>query len=142
VQPAWNPNLAAMLTAAGLLMASALWIIFHRRLTPEERERRRRLAVNAFRRAIEGVVNEADGEIIHYQYELSGVAYFASQDVTALDSLLPGNRGRLLGPVSVRFDPRNPANSIVVCEQWSGLRAGANTADPTESAAPIEEGQA
>jgi hypothetical protein len=25
--------------------------------------------------------------------------------------------------VSVKYDPRNPANSIVLAEQWSGLRA-------------------
>jgi len=22
----------------------------------------------------------------------------------------------------MKYDPRNPANSIVLCEQWSGLR--------------------
>ena len=27
-------------------------------------------------------------------------------------------------PVSVKYDPRNPANSIVLAEQWSGLRVG------------------
>ena len=27
-----------------------------------------------------------------------------------------------VGPVSVKYDPRNPANSILVAEQWSGLR--------------------
>ena len=26
------------------------------------------------------------------------------------------------GPVAVRYDARNPANSIVVAEHWSGLR--------------------
>ena len=24
--------------------------------------------------------------------------------------------------ISVKYDPRNPANSIVVAEEWSGLR--------------------
>ena len=81
--------------------------------------------MNAHRRAIEGVVNEAEGEFIHYQYELRGVSYSASQDVSALTRMLPENRGLLLGPASVRFDPRNPANSIVICEQWSGMRGGA-----------------
>ena len=27
-----------------------------------------------------------------------------------------------LGPVAVKYDPRNPANSIVLAEEWSGLR--------------------
>jgi hypothetical protein len=30
----------------------------------------------------------------------------------------------LLGPALVKFDPRNPANSIVICEEWSGLGGG------------------
>jgi hypothetical protein len=113
------------LVSSGVLVSTALWIVFRRRPSPEERERRRRLAVNAYRRAIEGVVNDADGQFVHYQYELRGVAYSASQDVSALTSLLPENRGTLLGPASVRFDPRNPANSIVICEKWSGMRTGA-----------------
>ncbi len=124
MSPAWNPKLAAVLVLSGVLIAAALWIIFRRRPSPEERERRRRLAVNAHRRAIEGVVNEVEGEFVHYQYELRGVAYSASQDVSALTAMLPENRGLLMGPASVRFDPRNPANSIVLCEQWSGMRAG------------------
>jgi hypothetical protein len=28
----------------------------------------------------------------------------------------------MIGPVSVKYDPRNPANSIVISEQWNGLR--------------------
>ena len=28
------------------------------------------------------------------------------------------------GPATVKYSPRNPANSIVICEEWSGLRAG------------------
>ncbi len=123
--PVWNPKLAAILATSGLLFSTTLWIVFHRRVTPAEREKRRRLAVNALRRAIEGVVNESEGDFIHYQYELRGVSYSASQDVSALTAMLPENRGLLLGAASVRFDPHNPANSIVICEEWSGMRVGA-----------------
>lgn len=140
MQHAWNPNLAALLTAAGILLAAALWIIFRRRLSPEEKERRRRLAVNAFRRAIEGVVDDADGEFIHFKYHLRGVTYSASQDVSALSAILPENRGLLLGTASVRFDPRNPANSIVVCEEWSGLRNGTGGVVPAGTQIQTEEG--
>ena len=125
MSPLWNPKLAAILGASGVLFSAVLWIAFHRRITPAEREKRRRLAVNAYRRAIEGVVNESDGDFIHYQYELRGVSYSASQDVSALAAMLPDHRGILLGTASLRFDPRNPANSIVICEEWSGMRAGA-----------------
>ncbi|MBE0657937.1 MAG: hypothetical protein IH602_09620 [Bryobacteraceae bacterium] len=140
VQHAWNPNLAALLAAAGILLAAALWIIFRRRLSPEEKERRRRLTVNAYRRAIEGVVDDADGDFIHFQYHLRGVTYSASQDVSALAVLLPENRGMLLGTASIRFDPRNPANSIVVCEEWSGLRNGTGGAAIAVAQTGIKEG--
>lgn len=131
MQHAWNPQLAALLTAAGILLAGALWIVFHRRLSPQDKEQRRRLAVNAYRRAIEGVVDDAEGDFIHFKYHLRGVTYSASQDVSALAALLPENRGLLLGTASVRFDPRNPANSIVICEEWSGLRSETGGAVPS-----------
>jgi hypothetical protein len=36
--------------------------------------------------------------------------------------LLPRDPGRLIGPASVKYEPANPANSIVLCEGWSGLK--------------------
>jgi hypothetical protein len=113
--------------ASILLLALAIWIVFQRRLTPAEKERRRRLAINQSRRTVEGFITEADAEIIHYQYELSGVTYFASQEVSALTGLLPADPARLIGPVSVKYDPRNPPNSILLCEEWSGLPARAGS---------------
>ena len=90
-------------------------------MTPVERERRRRALVNKTQRTTEALVTEATAEMIHFQYELRGVRYFASQDVSVLGAYLPGDVTRLIGPVSVKYDPRNPANSIVVCEEWTGL---------------------
>ncbi|MBI5084005.1 MAG: hypothetical protein HZB13_05335 [Acidobacteria bacterium] len=98
-----------------------MWILFQRRLTPEERERRRRMMLNKSRRTVEALVTEATEELIHYQYELRGVQYFASQDVRGLRSRLPDDPGRLVGPSSAKYDPKNPANSMLVCEDWSGL---------------------
>jgi hypothetical protein len=129
--PLSDPRILTALAAAGILLAATLWIVFHRRLTPEEKERRRRVAVNKSRRTVEGLITEAGPEIIHYQYELRGVAYFASQEVRALRDLLPADPERLVGPVSVKYDPRNPANSIVVCEDWSGLPKRAEPAPPS-----------
>ena len=28
----------------------------------------------------------------------------------------------LVGPVTLKYSTRNPANSIIICEEWSGLR--------------------
>lgn len=118
-----------MLTSTHLLLAggtaalaaSVALFIRLRRIGPEERERRRRHAVSLHRRSVEGLLTEASEEIIHYQYDLRGVSYFASQDVSALRNRLPAEPSRLIGPVTVRYEPKNPANSIVVCEDWSGL---------------------
>lgn len=111
------------MVAAAFLAGAAIWVIYQRRLTPAEKERRRRTALNANRRTVEGFITEAGPELIHFQYELSGVTYFASQDVSGLAGLLPADPTRLIGSASVKFDPRNPANSIVLCEDWSGLPA-------------------
>lgn len=115
-----HPQVLLAAGAAALLLSAGL-LIRLRRINPDERERRRRLAVSAHRRSVEGLLTEASADMIHYQYDLRGVAYFASQDVRALRERLPVDPSRLIGPVSVRYEPRNPANSIVVCEQWSGL---------------------
>ena len=40
----------------------------------------------------------------------------------ALRALLPSDPTAVNGVVVVKYDPRNPANSMVLCEQWSGLR--------------------
>jgi len=36
--------------------------------------------------------------------------------------LMPPGPQRLIGAVTLKYSPRNAANSIVVCEEWSGLR--------------------
>lgn len=107
------------LAASAAVFTVLTWL--RRKVTPEELEHRRRITVNRHRRTIEGFITEADSEIIHYQYELRGVTYFASQDIKHLLDRLPPDPSKLIGPVSVRFEPKNPANSIVVCEEWSGL---------------------
>jgi hypothetical protein len=60
---------------------------------------------------------------LFYAYTVRGVEYTASQDVDALKDFMPAELP-LLGAVAIRYDPRNPANSIVLAEQWSGLRLG------------------
>ena len=35
---------------------------------------------------------------------------------------LPAEPDRLIGVVSLKYSPKNPANSILICEEWSGLR--------------------
>jgi len=57
-----------------------------------------------------------------YQYDVAGVSYEASQDVTYLRQRINLHSCRLGVPTSVRYDPQNPGNSMVVSERWLGLR--------------------
>jgi hypothetical protein len=57
-----------------------------------------------------------------YQYAVAGVSYEASQDVTYLRQWINLQSCRLSVPASVRYDPANPGNSMVISERWSGLR--------------------
>ena len=59
---------------------------------------------------------------LFYTYSVGGVEYSATQDVSSIQEHLPKDAAALAGPATVKYIPRNPANSIVVCEKWSGLR--------------------
>ena len=61
-------------------------------------------------------------ETLVYSYQVNGVCYTGSQDVSSLRQFLPGGIDRLVGQVAIKYTLRNPANSIVLCEVWSGLR--------------------
>jgi hypothetical protein len=60
--------------------------------------------------------------LLIYHYDVAGVSYEASQDVTYLRQWINLQSCRLSVPTSVRYDPANPGNSMVVSERWSGLR--------------------
>jgi hypothetical protein len=118
---AWQVSGLAVLAAA--LSGLGTWILFQRRETPEKRERQRRLSVNSRGRLGDGIVTDVGPNVIYYSYAVACVRYRASQDVTYLSKFLPSDPDRLIGPVTLKYSPRNAANSIVVCEVWSGLRA-------------------
>ena len=127
--PGSIPALIAAIVG-GLIVLAALAFGVRRYLrnrpSPADRERLRRLELNNIGKLKAGqvvdFVVDPDGPLIMYSYTVAGVQYSASQNVLALQSLVPGDAAALLGPTGVKFDPRNPANSIVVCEQWSGLQ--------------------
>jgi hypothetical protein len=62
---------------------------------------------------------------LYYFYEVRGVSYATSQDATELQDSLPAESSALIGPAGIKYSAQNPANSIVICEEWSGLRAAA-----------------
>ena len=77
--------------------------------------------VNSRGRLADGIVTDVGPGVIYYSYAVGGVEYRASQDVAQLAEFLPPDPDRLIGHVTLQYFPRNPANSILVCESWSGL---------------------
>ncbi|HVO97831.1 MAG TPA: hypothetical protein VMT15_07180 [Bryobacteraceae bacterium] len=108
--------------AAGLV-ALAVWIALKVHGTPEKRERRRRLNVSRTGRLGDAMISEATESTLYYFYSVRGVHYTASQDVSTLREYLPANPAKLIGVTGLKYSSKNPANSILVCEEWSGLRA-------------------
>ena len=115
-------QVAALVGLSIGLIALAFWIALRVRGTPEKREKRRRLEVHRLGRLGEATITEANENTLYYSYSVRGVQYTASQDVTALREHLPAEPERLIGFVSLKYATNNPANSILICEEWSGLR--------------------
>ncbi len=61
-------------------------------------------------------------ELLLYQYEIAGVEYNCSQDVTYLRQWINLHSCRVGLLTSVKYDPQNPGNSMVISERWNGLR--------------------
>jgi hypothetical protein len=124
---AWSHSVAldVMLALAGLLVVLLAILGFrawrHSRITPAERERRRREALATFGKMADAVLVEIRDQVLFYTYAVRGVEYTASQDVSALSGFAPADYSSVVS-VSVKFDPRNAANSILLSESWSGLR--------------------
>lgn len=89
---------------------------------PEKREKKRRLYVNRQGRVGDGFITEATETTIYYTYALRGVQYETSQDIAVLRDYLPAEPERLIGQVHVKYLVNNPENSILLCEEWTGLR--------------------
>jgi hypothetical protein len=115
---------------------------------PEEIERKRRLHLNQIGRIAEGQVVELvahapePGEkskkrfgsrakplanlhprqLVSYSYAISGVTYHTAQDITGLESQVRFDKLAAGQPASIKYDPSNPTDSILVADDWSGLR--------------------
>lgn len=93
------------------------------RITPEERERLRRALLVGRGKMGDAVLVEVRDDLLFFTYSVRGVEYTASQDVSAMRDRVPQDLTSI-GAVAVKYLPENPANSIVVAEDWSGLRVG------------------
>jgi hypothetical protein len=111
--------------AVGLLATGTLaWIVYtciQRSRSPLERERRRRIKLHVNGRLTQVTIFQADQAVIQYGYEIAGVAYDTTQDISSLTGFLPRPACQLIGSATAKYDPRNPANSIILCEHWQGF---------------------
>ena len=115
-------------------MGSFLYSFVRYRADPAQREKNRRARLYRAGRVAEGMILDLDETSIYYQYTVNGVPYSTAQDFSTIEICLPEDRNLVIGAVWVKFDSNNPANSIVVCEQWSGFRASAGSRTVASSA--------
>jgi hypothetical protein len=117
--------LAAVLVLAMLRVGYLAWQ--NSRVTPEERERRRCAHLVATGKITDAMLVEIRENLVFYSYLVRGVEYTASQDLARFTGEAAVDFSGV-SALSVKYDPRNPANSIVVAEEWSGLRGASRHA--------------
>jgi hypothetical protein len=127
-------RLFAMMAGGGAAMAAgATYWVRSRRKTPEQIERERRQQLSLHGRICDGTVLDVQemqsngpagsAQFIMYSYEIGGVVYQASQDITRLRQFVDIHSCKLGLPTSIKYDPQNPGDSIVIAEKWMGLRS-------------------
>lgn len=129
--------------------ALSLVKLFGRSKDSSEAERDRRSFLNRVGRIVDGqvleIVEAASGQsgsaqsgffskrngrkpdalnhkMLLYTYSISGVTYEAAQDISGLEEQACLERVVAGQPVGVKYDPANPSNSILIADDWSGLR--------------------
>ena len=124
-------EIAGAAAGAALLGAIAVWMLTRKRPTADELEEARRNLLMDFGRIVDGMlldhfqIEAEDGvtrEMLLYHYEISGVTYECSQDVTLLREVVDPARVKVGMPCSIRYQPGIPENSVLVTERWSGIR--------------------
>jgi hypothetical protein len=146
--PLRDSQLFGTFAAVGVCLGGvAAYALLRRKPSPDEEERKRRDALVQQGRILDATVIDISDlnadecgrphgmQLILYKYEAAGVVYECSQDVTMLRHIVNIYDCRLGFPASVRVDPHNPGNSLIVAEGWSGLRDTANSV-------PVQQGRA
>ena len=140
-----------VLGMGGALVAAVAMIayaFFRPAVNPEDEERKRRLHLNQIGRIAEGQIVELverppeskearkglfgasarplqdmrPRHLVSYSYLISGVTYQTAQDITGLESQIRLDRLVAGQPASIKYDAANPSDSILVADDWSGLR--------------------
>ena len=140
-----------MLAMGGAAIAALAMIVYaflRPAVNPEEEERKRRLYLNQIGRIAEGQIVELverppesiearkglfgssarplkdmrPRHLVSYSYLISGVTYQTAQDITGLESQIRLEQLVAGQPASIKYDASNPTDSILVADDWSGLR--------------------
>jgi hypothetical protein len=136
---------------AALAALVAAYFLFRKRVVdPFEVERQRRLYLNKIGRIVEGQILEIvdkptevsaeppkksaqlkiapngsaavpDTRLLYYTYSISGVTYETAQDITGMEERACLDHAVVGQAASVKYDPSNPSNSILIADDWSGL---------------------
>jgi hypothetical protein len=144
----WHDWLPLAGVAVVVLVGTVLWL---RRKPEDEAdvERQRRAYLNRVGRIVEGQVLEivehvrdasnpaakphgmfqkraapsvnGTQKLLYYTYSISGVTYETAQDITGLEEAKHLGRVAAGQTASVKYDPSNPSNSILLADDWSGL---------------------
>jgi hypothetical protein len=124
--------------AAVLLVALAAWlwraVRRWRGKDPDEIERLRRMDVHRRGRITAAEIIDLVGPeptapaqgnrrrlLVVYRYQVAGVTYEVSQDVSALPGAVEPGHWLSSESASVKYDPKAPTNSIIACEEWNGV---------------------
>ena len=125
-------RLYEIIAGGGIALGGVYAVLRRRKKTPDELERERRAWLEGTGRITDGTVidvqelaavnNHHSAVMLIYKYDVAGVTYECSQDVTQLRHWINLHSCRLGLHTSVKYDPQNPGNSLVVSENWMGLR--------------------
>jgi len=125
-------RLYSLIFAGSAVAVGAYALLRRKPKGPAELERERRTLLDGIGRITDGTVIDVQelpvssghhaAVLLIYKYDVAGVSYECSQDVTYLRQWINLHSCRLGLPTSVKYDPHNPGNSLVVSESWMGLR--------------------
>lgn len=125
-------RLYGLVAAGSAALVGAYALLRGKRKSDDELEHERRAWLEAAGRITDGTVidvqelapqnDHRSAVMLIYKYDVAGVSYECSQDVTHLRHWINLHSCRLGLQTSVKYDPQNPGNSLVVSENWMGLR--------------------
>jgi hypothetical protein len=140
-----NPSSLGKVAAVGLAVTGAAWALARRlrsrQKALDEIEQARRLDIHRRGRITSGQIvdliepqdRENERKLVVYKYDIAGVAYEVAQDLARLPAIYDLAQRMAGRTISLKYDPKRPSNSIIACEEWSGISAPHGFAAPSST---------